>query len=190
MLKGEVVTVRPVQEEDLPALYEHILDIDNRGDFYPRHVFSLSELRKELSETGFWTKERGMLVLIDNRDGKLVGQIAFFPTVPYMDEMEIGYILYDQSARRKGAMTEALELLTWYLFNTRRLNRIRLTIVTENAPPAVSRKRPATSTKARCAAASSTTAATTTWSYMPYCAPTPPAASPRATKPPDQVLSP
>jgi ribosomal-protein-alanine N-acetyltransferase len=132
MLKGEVVTVRPIEEKDLPALYEHILDIDNRGEFYPKDIFTLAALRKELNDTGFWTKERGLLVLIDNQSGKPIGQIAFFPTVAYMDEMEIGYILFDQSARRKGAMTEALQLLTWYLFNSRNLNRIRLTIATDN----------------------------------------------------------
>jgi RimJ/RimL family protein N-acetyltransferase len=132
MLRGQVITLRPVQEEDLPVFYEHLLDIDNRGDFYPRNVQTLSQLRKDHAEHGFWSSERGMLMVIDNASGKLIGSLGYFPTVPYMDELEIGYIIYDQSSRRRGAMTEALKLLTWFLFDTKNVNRIRLTIVTEN----------------------------------------------------------
>jgi ribosomal-protein-alanine N-acetyltransferase len=134
MLKGKIVTLRPVQEDDLPVLYEHTLDIENRGDFYPRHIYTLADMRKELAENGMWNRERpsGLLVLVDNESGKVTGQIAFFPTAQYMDEMEIGYINFDRSARRRGAMTEALTMLTWYVFNTIKTNRIRLTIVPDN----------------------------------------------------------
>ncbi|HEY8766466.1 MAG TPA: hypothetical protein VIP09_04280 [Dehalococcoidia bacterium] len=65
MLKGKVITLRPVEEGDLPQLYAHILDVDNRGDFYPRSIQTLAELRKELTTTGFWSREFGLLLLID-----------------------------------------------------------------------------------------------------------------------------
>jgi RimJ/RimL family protein N-acetyltransferase len=133
MLKGKVITLRPVQEEDLPQLYAHILDVDNRGDFYPRSIQTLAELRKELNTTGFWMPEFGLLLLIDKAE-KVIGQIVFFKTVQYMDELEIGYIIYDTTARRSGAMTEALGLLTDYLFDTKPVNRIRLCIATDNGP--------------------------------------------------------
>lgn len=131
MLKGKVITLRPVEEGDLPQLYEHILDVDNRGDFYPRSIQTLAELRKELTTTGFWSREFGLLLLIDKAE-KVIGQIVWFKTVQYMDELEIGYIVYDTTARRSGAMTEALGLLTDYLFDTKPVNRIRLCIATEN----------------------------------------------------------
>jgi ribosomal-protein-alanine N-acetyltransferase len=131
MLKGKVITLRPVEEGDLPQLYEHILNVENRGDFYPRSIQTLAELRKELNTTGFWTREFGLLLLIDKAE-KVIGQIVFFKTVQYMDELEIGYIVYDTTARRSGAMTEALGLLTDYLFDTKPVNRIRLCIATEN----------------------------------------------------------
>lgn len=132
MLRGKVVTLRPVQEDDLPQLYEHILNIENRGEFYPASIQTLAELRKELNTTGFWSREFGLLLLIDNKTKKVIGQIVYFTTVHYMDELEIGYILYDTSRRRSGAMSEALNLLTRYLFDTKPINRIRLCIVTEN----------------------------------------------------------
>jgi [ribosomal protein S5]-alanine N-acetyltransferase len=132
MLKGKVITLRPVEEGDLPALYEHILNIENRGEFYPATIQTLAELRKELNTTGFWTPTFGLLLLIDNESGKVIGQIVYFKTVQYMVELEIGYILYDTSRRKQGAMSEALQLLTRYLFDTMQVNRIRLCIATEN----------------------------------------------------------
>ena len=132
MLKGKVTTLRPVQEEDLSQLYEHILNIENRGDFYPATIQTLAELRKELNTTGFWTPTFGLLLLIDNESGKVIGQIVYFKTVQYMVELEIGYILYDTGRRKQGAMSEALQLLTRYLFDTMQVNRIRLCIETMN----------------------------------------------------------
>jgi [ribosomal protein S5]-alanine N-acetyltransferase len=132
MLKGKVITLRPVHEDDLPQLYEHILNIENRGDFYPATIQTLAELRKELNTTGFWTPTFGLLLLIDNESGKVIGQIVYFKTVQYMVELEIGYILYDTGRRKQGAMSEALQLLTRYLFDTMQVNRIRLCIETMN----------------------------------------------------------
>jgi RimJ/RimL family protein N-acetyltransferase len=134
MLKGKVVTLRPVQEEDLPALYEHILNVENRGEFYPASIQTMAELRKELTTTGFWTPEFGLLMIIDNGSGKLIGQIVWFKTVQYMTELEIGYIMYDQTARTRGGMTESCKMLTSYLFDTKTFNRIRLCIATQNGP--------------------------------------------------------
>jgi [ribosomal protein S5]-alanine N-acetyltransferase len=134
MLNGKGVTLRPVQEEDLPQLYEHILDVENRGKFYPASIQTLTALRKELAEDGFWRSDFGMLVIIDNESGKLVGQIVWFKTVQYMNELEIGYIMYDRTVRSRGGMTEACKLLTQYLFDTKPVNRIRLCIATENGP--------------------------------------------------------
>jgi RimJ/RimL family protein N-acetyltransferase len=134
MLNGKNITLRPVTEEDLPQLYEHILNVENRGEYYPRSIQTLPGMKKELAENGFWTPEFGLLLLIDNESSKVVGQIVWFKTVQYMDELEIGYIMYDQTTRARGGMTEALKLLTSYLFDSKPVNRVRLCIATENGP--------------------------------------------------------
>jgi ribosomal-protein-alanine N-acetyltransferase len=134
MLNGKGITLRPVTEEDLPQLYAHILNVENRGEFYPRSIQTLTDLRKELGSTGFWSPEFGLLLLHDNENDKVVGQIVWFKTVQYMDELEIGYIMYEQTTRSRGGMTEALKLLTRYLFDTKPVNRVRLCIATDNGP--------------------------------------------------------
>ena len=134
MLKGKGITLRPIEEEDLPALYEHVINIENRGEFFPPSISSMTELRKELNEHGFWKPDYGSLVLVDNQMGKIVGQMYWLKTVEYLSELEIGYIMYDTTSRSRGGMTEALKLLTRYLFDLKPVNRLRLCIATDNGP--------------------------------------------------------
>ncbi len=131
MLKGKIVTLRPVRESDLDRLRELDLDLDSRGEYWPRIISSEQVYRREFADTGFWGPEFGRLVVTDRSD-QIIGEILYFRTVPYMDEIEIGYRLFGKQHWSKGATTEALTLLTRYLFETRNVNRIRLCIDSEN----------------------------------------------------------
>jgi ribosomal-protein-alanine N-acetyltransferase len=132
MLKGNVVTVRPIEESDLETLYRLQLNVEARGHFFPRWPMSLTELRKQFQENGFWGHEQGAVVMVDNETGSIVGEMFYFPTVPYMAEIELGYIVFDTAARGKGITTEAVQLMTRLLFETKTVGRIRLVIATEN----------------------------------------------------------
>ena len=133
MLKGEKITLRPIREADLPLLYDYHKDIANRGPYYPWGVMSESSFRQEFQETGFWQRDRGMLLLVSPGD-EILGHIEFFPTVSYMDELELSYHVYSDAHRGAGVTTEAVRLLTGYLFDTKRYNRIRLIIHPGNQP--------------------------------------------------------
>ncbi|MEO8456224.1 MAG: GNAT family protein [Chloroflexota bacterium] len=132
MLNGETITVRPVTEADLTRLYERNIDLENRGEFFGLNFRTMSELKRDYAKHGFWSDEFGMLLICPRGTDEFIGQVVWFPTVRYMDEIEVGYIMWDQSARRRGAMTEAVKLFTRYLFDTRILNRIRLCIASGN----------------------------------------------------------
>lgn len=132
MLKGEVVTIRPIEERDLETIYHLQLDVEARGPWFPRGVESLRGLQKDYQEHGFWGEKFGSVLIVDNATDKIIGQMFYFQTVDYMSELEIGYIVYDTGSRKRGATTEALRLLTDYLFDIRPVNRIRLVIATEN----------------------------------------------------------
>ena len=132
MLKGRTITLRPVLESDLDLFYENFLDIENRGDYYPQSVMSQAVVKKRFAETGFWEKDEGTLLICD-QSGQMIGYIEFFKTVNYLDEYEIGYLIFKPEHRGKGATTEALNLLVRYLFETKRMNRIRLIIHPDNA---------------------------------------------------------
>lgn len=131
MLKGKSITLRPVRETDLDQLYSFHLDIDNRGDYFPRSILAQPAFHKQFQETGFWSKDDGMLVIVSS-DDEMLGHIEFFKTVNYLDEYELSYQIYTPEQRGKGVTTEAVNLLVRYLFETKPVNRIRLVIHPDN----------------------------------------------------------
>jgi [ribosomal protein S5]-alanine N-acetyltransferase len=131
MLKGETIQLRPIMEKDLELLYAHHMEISNRGDFFPVGVMSESAFRKRFQEDGFWGKEEGMLV-IEDKQKKIVGHIEYFRTVSYLDEFELSYQLYDKNEWGKGHTTQAVNLLVRYIFGRLKTNRIRLVIHPDN----------------------------------------------------------
>ncbi len=132
MLKGSTITLRPVRESDMDQLYQHHLDLDNRGEFFPRGIMGETTFRNQFAENGFWSKDEGMLLIASPED-VVLGHIEFYKTVNYLDEYELSYQLYAVDQRSRGATTEAVTLLIRYLFETRQTNRIRLVIHPENA---------------------------------------------------------
>ena len=131
MLKGKSITLRPVLDRDLDQLYTYHIDIDNRGDFFPRGIRAQPAFRKQFQETGFWSKDDGMLVIVSPND-EILGHIEFFKTVNYLDEYELSYQIYAPEHRGKGVMTEAVNLLVRYLFESKLVNRLRLVIHPDN----------------------------------------------------------
>jgi RimJ/RimL family protein N-acetyltransferase len=131
MLKGRSITLRPVHDIDLEELYDIHTDIQNRGDFFPRGILSQPAFQKQFQENGFWGRDDGMLLII-SPNNEILGHIEFFKTVNYLDEYELSYQIYDANQRGKGFMTEAVDMMTRYLFETKRMNRIRLVIHPDN----------------------------------------------------------
>ncbi|HYN65817.1 MAG TPA: GNAT family protein [Ornithinibacter sp.] len=131
MLEGRSIRLRLVREDDLPTLQAFDEDIANRGDFYPLGVVALPTLAARYAESGLWRPSEGLLLITDH-GGELLGHIEFFETVGYLDELELSYLLYSAERRGRGVATEAVGLLTGYLFDRTKVNRIRLVIHPEN----------------------------------------------------------
>lgn len=132
MLRGKNVSLRPVLARDIDRMYEIHFDISNRGDYWPPHVDSETAFKREFGENGFWTSERGLLVMVDGNDN-LVGDIGFFRPAEYLTStFEIFYRVYEESQRGKGITPEALTMLVRWLFDSKPCNRLQLTIDTEN----------------------------------------------------------
>ena len=132
MLEGDGIRLRLVRENDLAAFHDFQEDIANRGDFFPVGVQPLQKLVHEYEQSGLWSREEGVLVITDEDDA-ILGHIEFFQTVAYLDEIELSYILYSSAHRGRGVATQAVRLLTAYLFDRLKVNRIRLMIHPDNA---------------------------------------------------------
>lgn len=131
MIRGEHIVLRTVRESDLDALFGFLSDLATRGEFFPIRLPSEAALRKEFRETGLWSDSYGRL-LICAPEGEILGSIWYFQTAPYLDGLEIGYHLFDVRSRGKGHMSEALRLLVGFLFATRKINRLQLTVMLGN----------------------------------------------------------
>lgn len=132
MLRGKRVVLRPIRECDLKPFCEAHVDIANRGAYFPLGVLSEPELRRRWAETGFWEREEGTL-LIWSPEERMVGHIEFFRPVSYWDAWELSYQLYDDAHAGRGYTTEAVQLMVDYLFASKKVHRIHLVIVPENA---------------------------------------------------------
>jgi [ribosomal protein S5]-alanine N-acetyltransferase len=131
MLRGEKIQLRLVREADLETLFSCLTDIRSRGDYFPINIHSESWLRKQFHDSGFWGEDNGLLLIV-NGTAAIIGHIEFFKPVAYLDAYELSYVIYDAAERRKGAISEAVRLLTQYLFDTKKVNRLQLVIHPEN----------------------------------------------------------
>jgi RimJ/RimL family protein N-acetyltransferase len=132
MLRGNNILLRTMREADLDAAFEALADIGNRGDYFPAKIPSEPAFKKSYHDGKFWSEEGGFL-LIQNPAAAVIGHIEFYKPVSYLDSFELSYLLYDTAERGKGIVTEAVRLLTAYLFDTRKLNRLQLIIHPGNA---------------------------------------------------------
>lgn len=131
MLQGDQIQLRLVRETDLERMYDFHEDIRNRGEFYPIGVSAWPTFQERYQKTGFWEPKEGTLIIAGDGDAML-GHIEFFATVDYLDEIELGYILYSSEYAGRGIATEAVRLLSGYLFGRTKVNRLRLVIHPDN----------------------------------------------------------
>jgi [ribosomal protein S5]-alanine N-acetyltransferase len=131
MLWGELIQLRLIRETDLDTLFICLSDIRNRGGYFPINIHSESWLRRQFQDGGFWSDDKGLLLII-NGSAAIIGHIEFFKPVAYLDGFELSYLIYDPAERGKGATSEAVSLLTRYIFDTRNVNRLQLVIHPDN----------------------------------------------------------
>lgn len=133
MIRGKKINLRLVTDQDVDVLFNLIMDVQNRGDYFPITLTSYSDFKKTFNETGFWSDSFGRFLITDQQD-IIVGSIYYFKTVIYSDALELGYIIFSEANKGKGYTTEALKIMVDYLFKIKTMNRIQLRINSENIP--------------------------------------------------------
>ena len=132
MIRGQSIALRVIRESDVTTLLDLENDLERRGDFVPNRLRPEPIFRKEFQETGFLTEEMGKLLIVDGED-RILGTAGYFRPVFYLDALEIGYSVTDPTLRGKGVATEAAGLLVGWLFKTKKIARVQLTLIPENA---------------------------------------------------------
>jgi [ribosomal protein S5]-alanine N-acetyltransferase len=131
ILTSDLIRLRPVQERDLDELCAKFNNHEYKGKHFPLGVYSEVKLHRDFNENGFWTPDEGMLLIV-TPDGAIAGEIEFFPITHYLVGYELSYLIFGSEHSGKGYATEAVRLLTEYLFGRRRINRVQLNIHPDN----------------------------------------------------------
>jgi RimJ/RimL family protein N-acetyltransferase len=132
MIRGKSISLRVVRESDLTALLELENDLERRGGFVPNRLRAEPVYRKEFHDTGFLAEDTGKMLIVDGED-RILGTVGYFRPVYYMDALELGYSVTDPALRGKGVATEAAGLLVGWLFRNKKIARVQLTLIPENA---------------------------------------------------------
>jgi len=131
MLKNEDIKIRHIEEGDMDGFVHLNNDLDIRGLYLPCDLSSPQELRLQFQKDGLSNENSETLVIVDKND-ELLGIIWHFKSVPYFNAREIGYTLFDISERSKGIVSQAVGLLSTYLFNAFQINRLEIRMSSEN----------------------------------------------------------
>lgn len=139
MLFEELKTERLVLRKLTPETYRYIYE--NYSDEQVMNFLALKsshELNKEKDKytQGLSTYNRSFVnfKLFDNETSHHVGNCGFHTWYTEHFRAEIGYDMIDESVRRKGLMSEALQIVIDYGFNTMNLHRIEALVGPGNIP--------------------------------------------------------
>lgn len=133
MIRGNRIILRTMRGDDLRILNALRSDYDELGDYSPFRFIPETSLRKEFEENRCWDEAKGWLIIADkDNPDTIIGSIGYFGIQPYMKGFEIGYSIYRKADRGKGYMTEALQMLSAYLFESRPIPRLQVVMDAEN----------------------------------------------------------
>lgn len=131
MIKGNLIKLRLVQEEDLEELHKYDNDMEGRGDFVPISFQTKNRALEIFKRDGMWSEDQGRMIITDLNDS-IVGRIVFWRANPHMQGHRIGYYLHNKDDRGKGYAAEALSLFVDFLFKSKDTNRLDVQIMKEN----------------------------------------------------------
>ncbi len=131
MLIGNNFNIRHIIEKDLETLILLNNDLNIRGNFLPCGITSPQKMLKQFQKNGFSSEKLEILLIVDNKD-KILGIIWHSKSIPYFNAREISYILFDLKQRNKGIISQAVAIVTSYLFNTLHINRLEIRMDTKH----------------------------------------------------------
>lgn len=134
MYKGKRVTLRAVEQEDIPEILRHFNDIEVRRFLHMITPVSAEEEEKWIENL---TKQRkagtAYLFAMELQKAKLFLGVCGLLRVNWIDRSaELGISLNNKQYWGKGLGTEAIHLLVQFGFNILNLYRISLTVFEDN----------------------------------------------------------
>jgi ribosomal-protein-alanine N-acetyltransferase len=131
VLQGNKVCLRTVREADLELIYRLMTDVSEKGEYWLMDIPAEPAFRRGFNERGFWHESFGRMLILD-KAGDIIGEIIYFRNADYRAGYEVGYQIFRRESRGKGYMSEALALFSAFLFESKPIPRLQLTVVAGN----------------------------------------------------------
>lgn len=132
MIKGTKISLRPMAEADVEVIHKWYVDIEARGPWVPLPRTSLTKYRAGFAESGFWSTDDGDFMIVDNQD-RVIGRVGWGMLQGTLPDVELVYGIFDRADWGKGIATEAVDLLSAFLFDSHvMMNRMKLVIHPDN----------------------------------------------------------
>ncbi len=127
-MKQQPITIRPIEEKDLPKLWELIYKDENPewkkwdAPYYPHHTKTYDAFLKEKER---WVRVEDRYAI--DLDGRLVGTVSYYWEHRDSNWLEMGICLNEAENWGKGMGTIAFRLWMNHLFQTLPLVRVGYT---------------------------------------------------------------
>lgn len=132
-LQGEHIRLRALEPTDLDFLYElenntDLWEISGTTTPYSKHVLKLylDNAHRDIYDV----KQLRLCIVKEN---KVVGLIDLFDFDPQNKRVGVGIVVLDDKERNNGIGTEAVSLLTDYVFQVLGLRQLYANVLEENA---------------------------------------------------------
>ena len=134
MIRGELVSLRPLTAADLERAERVANDPDYNGPFGTYALAADGDVRRRFELDGYLNHDHGRLIVVD-ASGATVGvvsYIAIFHGPPPSNRVYNIGIDIDPAHRRRGYGAAAQALLARYLFDTYTIERVEASTDVEN----------------------------------------------------------
>ncbi len=135
ILKTKRLLLKELNPEILNELYATYTD-EYIITFLGLHSTDELNVERNNWQLGFTTYRTSFksFLMQEKESGKIIGKAGFHNWYPLHRRAELGYALYDESAKRKGYTTEAVAAIIEHGFEVLELNRIEAYVGPSNIP--------------------------------------------------------
>ena len=132
-IEGKKINLRNKKVEDAELDYEWRVDpeLSALDATVPINI-SLREFRDHLKDEIKYPVPWSVKYAIENKEGRLIGNIMYYDIDPIDKEAEVGIIIGERTYQGKGFGSDALITLKDYIFKSTNLERLYLHTLTTN----------------------------------------------------------
>lgn len=126
MLRGERVTLRPVERADLPLLESWVNDVSANGQYNDFGLKGRQGMEQDFAKSGFLDERQGMLLIV-LPTGEAIGSVSYRQVAYGPNQGSQAYAIgigLVAAQRGHGYGAEAQRLMAGYLFDTYPIARI------------------------------------------------------------------